>query len=64
MNTETRGLFPPYKAPPHEPRHPLQDGLYHLLADYRTLKTRGSLWTHQKRRAALDLIRMIKGRAQ
>jgi len=49
------------KAPPHEPRHPLQDWLYYPLHEYRTAKRLG-LRAGQYRRRCLDLIAQIKGR--
>lgn len=64
MNAQTKGLFPPYNAPPHEPRHPLQDGLYWLLTDYRVAKPFSRIKAAVKRQAALQVIRQIKGRGQ
>lgn len=52
------------KAPPHEPRHPLQDWLYYPLHNYRTAKACGMKYTVARaRKRCLELIREIKGRA-
>jgi hypothetical protein len=63
MNTQTKakGLFPPYNAPPHQPRHELQDGLYWLVTEYRIKKPVSPRTTAALRRDALAVIRQIKG---
>lgn len=50
------------KAPPHEPRHPLQDWLYEPLHQYRVAKRLG-LRAGAYRKRCLELIAQIKGRA-
>lgn len=48
---------------PHEPRHPLQDNLYHVLHEYRSSKVCTMKHaTARARKRALELIAMIKGR--
>ena len=52
-----------FDYPPHEPRHPAQDMLYHALHDYRTAKACTMKHaTARARKRALELIAMIKGR--
>ena len=54
-----------YSAPQHMPRHPLQDGLFYVLADYRTAKAIGLTYsTKRHRREALGIIAKIKAGAQ
>ena len=52
-------------APAHTPRHPLQDNLYWVLADYFSCKRTGAMpiALARHRRRALELIGMIKGRS-
>lgn len=53
-----------FDYPPHEPRHPMQDSLYHVLHDYRTAKACTMKHaTARARKRALELIAMIKGRS-
>jgi len=52
-----------FDYPPHEPRHPAQDTLFHALHDYRTAKACTMKHaTARARKRALELIAMIKGR--
>lgn len=52
-------------APAHTPRHPLQDNLYWVLADYRAYKRTGvsPRKLADYRRRALEIIAQIKGRS-
>lgn len=61
---KSRGLYPPYNARPHQPRHPLQDGLYHVLSGYRASKRVSRKRSAEFRREALGIIAAIKGAAQ
>lgn len=50
-------------APPHEPRHPLQDWLYEPLHRYHTAKACGlKHMLARSRKRALEIIASIKGR--
>ena len=50
-----------FDYPPHEPRHPMQDNLYHVLHDYRSAKCATMKHaTARARKRALELIAMIK----
>jgi hypothetical protein len=54
-----------FNAPPHTPRHPLQDRLYYALHDYRTARAIGLRYQRRdSRRRALAIIAEIKGRAK